>query len=312
MASRLHLVLLLGATLALPLAAPGARAQQAPPTARAYAPENLSSLSMTDQTRVISLEYSEQSRGRRIPADQLRFYLDQVNRSNWTFSRIKQDIATSLSGGNGGPVSPRPPGGSDSTMTCESTDGRERSCVTPWNGSSRLVRQLSDTRCVEGRNWESARGRVSVRAGCRGEFARGLQVLPPMSGGTIRCESDGNRPRTCATPWRGETRLVRQLSDTRCTEGRTWQSRSAQVEVSGGCRGEFAQDDRGGDRPPASGSIRCESTDGRQRSCRTPWRGNSRLLRQLSDTRCTEGVNWQSGRGEVSVNRGCRGEFGPR
>ena len=85
--------------LVLALAAGSATAQVAP---RAYAPENLRTLSVQDQTRVISLEYSEQSRGRRIPDDQLRFYLDQVNRSNWTFSRIKQDIAQSLGGNSGG------------------------------------------------------------------------------------------------------------------------------------------------------------------------------------------------------------------
>lgn len=59
------------AVLALPAAA-----QQ-----RAYAPEDLRSLSYQDQVRVISMEYEEQSYGRRIPDDQLQFYLDQVNRS---------------------------------------------------------------------------------------------------------------------------------------------------------------------------------------------------------------------------------------
>ena len=39
-----------------------------------------------DQRRVIGLEYSEQSDGRTIPDDQMRFYLDQVRFSRWTFS----------------------------------------------------------------------------------------------------------------------------------------------------------------------------------------------------------------------------------
>ena len=65
---------------------------------RAYAPEDLRTLSYNDQVRVISLEYSEQSNGRRIPDDQLRFYIDQVNRSNWGFSQVKADIAKSLGG----------------------------------------------------------------------------------------------------------------------------------------------------------------------------------------------------------------------
>ena len=92
--------------LLLALAAGSAFAQIAP---KAYAPENLRTLSVQDQTRVISLEYSEQSRGRRIPDDQLRFYLDQVNRSNWSFSRIKQDIAQSLGGNSGAGTLTRPP-----------------------------------------------------------------------------------------------------------------------------------------------------------------------------------------------------------
>ena len=62
----------IGLLLAMPL--PQAQAQNQ----RAYAPENLASLSRADQERVIRLEYSEQSNGRRIPDDQMRFYLDQV------------------------------------------------------------------------------------------------------------------------------------------------------------------------------------------------------------------------------------------
>ena len=122
--------------LLLALAAGSAFAQIAP---KAYAPENLRTLSVQDQTRVISLEYSEQSRGRRIPDDQLRFYLDQVNRSNWTFSRIKQDIATSLGGGSG--WTPGPPHGGGNSIRCESDRNRPQSCATPWRGPSRLLRQ---------------------------------------------------------------------------------------------------------------------------------------------------------------------------
>ncbi len=284
-------------------------AQAAPPTARAYAPENLRTLSQSDQVRVISLEYSEQSSGRRIPDDQLRFYLDQVNRSNWGFSRIKQDIAQSLAGGGNGPW---PPVGGGGSIRCESDNNRARTCQTPWSGSSRLVRQLSGTACIEGRNWQSQRGQVHVSGGCRGEFAPGAQPLPPIGSGNIRCESENNRPRTCRTPWSGSSRLVRQLSDTACTEGRSWHSQGGQVHVSGGCRGEFAQDRY--DQPPVGGgeTIRCESDNGRARTCRVPWKHQTRLVRQLSGTPCIEGRSWQSHTGYVYVSGGCRGEFASR
>lgn len=271
-------------------------AHAAPPTARAYAPENLRSLSRDDQVRVIGLEYREQSDGRRIPDDQLRFYLDQVERSGWGFSQVKRDIARSLAGGGDAPGA--------LSIRCESDGGRERSCATPWAGRSRLVRQLSDAACIEGHGWRSQRGRVLVSGGCRGEFAEAGDDGP--AAGRIRCESTDGRSRSCATPWQARSRLVRQLSDTDCIEGRNWRSQRGQVFVSGGCRAEFAA---GRGEGPAPGSIRCESEDGHSRFCTTPWRGHSRLLRQLSDAPCVRGRSWQSQAGRVFVSGGCRGEF---
>lgn len=195
-------------------------------------------------------------------------------------------------------------------IRCESGDGRARACPTPWRGQSRLSRQLSDTRCIEGRTWASRPGQVSVNGGCRGEFIAQRDVGPPIGAGNIRCESDDGRPRTCVTPWRGRSQVVRQLSDTSCVEGRNWQARNGQVTVSNGCRAEFAQTS-GGIGPPVGGgsTIRCESDDGRARSCPTPWRGSSQLVRQISGSRCVEGSTWQSRGGQVTVSGGCRGEF---
>ena len=263
---------------------------------RAYAPEDLRALSYNDQVRVIRQEYLEQSGGRRIADDQLRFYIDQRNRSNWRFSNIKSDIAKSLAG----PVGPSPGG----SIRCESPDNKSRVCRTPWAGSSRLSRQISDTRCVEGGNWSSQNGQVTVWSGCRAEF-----VADRFGGGagTVTCQSPDNRARTCATPWRGSSRLVRQISDTNCIEGRNWSSQNGQVTVWSGCRAEFARGSGGGQ----AGSIRCESADNRVQNCRTSWRGASQVVRQISNTRCREGQNWSSSNGQVTVWSGCRAEFGP-
>ena len=263
---------------------------------RAYAPEDLRTLSYNDQVRVIRQEYLEQSGGRRIADDQLRFYTDQVNRSNWRFSDIKRDIAKSLAGS----VSPVPGG----VIRCESPDNRSRVCSTPWRGPSRLSRQISDTRCVEGKNWSSQNGQITVWSGCRGEFVQGFGGA---EAGTVRCESPDNRSRVCTTPWRGPSRLSRQISDTRCVEGKNWSSQNGQITVWSGCRGEFVQGFGGGQ----AGTIRCESPDRRLQNCRTPWRGASRIVRQISDTRCIEGQNWRGSNGQVIVWSGCRAEFGP-
>ncbi len=278
---------------------------------KAYAPEDLRELSYNDQVRVISLEYQEQSRGRRIPDDQLRFYLDQVNRSNWSFSRIKRDIGTSLGGGIGPGPGPDPgPGWSNGSIRCESNDGRSRSCATPWQGRSRLSRQLSGTPCQEGRNWSSEFGQVAVWGGCRAEFVE--ETLPgPGIGDTVRCESTNKSPRTCPTPWQGRSRLVRQLSDSSCVEGRTWNSQHGEITVWGGCRAEFAPI-RGWGGGGANYSVTCSSTHGRYTTCAwAPGQGQPRLLQQLSREPCVRGQSWgMTGRNTLWVSQGCRARFG--
>lgn len=302
-----RILLLMVATLCLlALASPGLA--QAP---RAYAPENLRTLSYNDQVRVISLEYEDQSGGRRIPDDQLRFYLDQVSRSNWGFSRIKADIAESLRG------SAPPPSSGAHTIRCESLDGRGRTCRTPWQGQSRLVRQLSRGDCVEGRSWQSQWGQVYVDHGCRGEFAEAHDA-PGTGGNRVVCESTGSRQKTCPTPWRGSSRLERQLSSAPCTQGRTWGSSRGEVWVDDGCRGVFGPGQGQGWGPggPNHGaySVTCIASGPGHTTC--AWdrsRGRPYVLELLSTTRCVERHNWgYDERVGLWVSGGCRARFGAR
>ena len=281
------------------LAAP-ATAQQ-----RAYAPENLRTLSYNDPVRVISLEYEEQSGGRRIPDDQLRFYLDQINRSNWGFSQIKADIAQSLGG------APMPPAHGD-TVRCESVNNQAQICPVPWIGPSRLLRQLSRAPCDEGRTWQSQRGQVYVGNGCRAEFGPGAAPtpLPGPVGGPVRCESIDNKAQICRVPWSGPSRLSRQLSATACVEGRTWQSQRGQVYVGGGCRAEFVS--AGGSGGSSGYSTICTSIENRRITC--PWPpgyGTPHLIEQLSRSPCIQGQTWGiQSQTAIWVSQGCRGRFG--
>ena len=305
--------LLLASLLSLGLAT-GLSALPAPAHAqsqRAYAPEDLWTLSTSEQTRVISLEYREQSNGRQIPNDQLRFYLDQVRLSRWTFSKVKADIAKSL-GNTGGGWNPGP-GQGGQTIRCESTDGRSRTCNTPWNGESRLVRQLSNTSCTEGRTWYANNGRVTVTSGCRAEFG------PGHAGGgnttTLQCESRDDRYRTCGSNISGRATLVRQLSDTRCTENVNFGVRNRQLWVDRGCRGVFqVRMGNWGGNSGSDYSVTCSSTNNRYTTC--AWdarRGDPRLISQLSNDSCREGYSWgYNQRTGLWVDKGCRARFGVR
>lgn len=291
-----------------------ASAQSRPPVSeRAYAPENIGSLPVSDQIRVIEKEYREQSRGRQIPDDQLDFYLDQIKFSRWTFSKIKNDIAVSLRGnGNWSP----PPGGNwrPGNVICSSKDRRYNQCRTPFRGRARLVENISDTRCVEGRNWGSRQGLVWVDDGCRGRFVDSGSGWGGNNGRTFRCESQDNRLRECRKPGSGYAELVRNLSNQRCVEGRNWGQKSNTVWVSGGCRGEFRLRDGswGGNGPNNGYTVTCSSYNGALRTC--AWdrnRGEPRLIERLAG-RCSERLDWgYDGRG-LWVKNSCSARFGAR
>lgn len=245
---------------------PGADAQSPD---KAYAPENLSQLHWQDQRRVIEREYADQSGGRRIPDDQLEFYLEQIA-SGWGFSQIKQDIATSLGnsggrrgGGNygGNPGYGRNPGygggqytpdpgyghGHGTQVRCESDRNRYRECPTPFNGPVVLVQHLSRAGCIEGRDWGYRPGMIWVDDGCRAIFAEargggwgGGRPGVPNYDYSVTCTSDDGRHRTCAWDGRhGRPVLIENISRTRCVEGRNWGYDSTSIWVDRGCRARF-------------------------------------------------------------------------
>ncbi|HHA2574992.1 TPA: DUF3011 domain-containing protein [Stenotrophomonas maltophilia] len=55
-------------------------------------------------------------------------------------------------------------------VTCESTDQQQVSCDLNTRGNVEIVRQLSRTRCEEGKNWGLSRHSVWVNGGCRAVF----------------------------------------------------------------------------------------------------------------------------------------------
>jgi hypothetical protein len=204
------------------------------------------------------------------------------------------------------------------TVRCESNDGRTRRCNVDTRGGVRLSRQLSDTRCVQGRNWGYDSNGIWVSGGCRAEFVVGAGGGYPGTGGgygqVVRCESNDGRSRRCNVDTRGGVRLSRQLSDTRCVQGRNWGYDRSGIWVSGGCRGEFMLGSGGGGYYPGTGggygqTIRCESRDNRRNRCSVAVRGGVQLVRRLSDSGCDQGRDWGWDRSGIWVDNGCRAEF---
>lgn len=56
------------------------------------------------------------------------------------------------------------------SVTCQSRNNQREDCRLPGRGEVVLVRQISSTACVKGRNWNETRDGLYVTAGCRGVF----------------------------------------------------------------------------------------------------------------------------------------------
>ncbi len=89
--------------------------------------------------------------------------------SVWVDRGCRAEFASRRGGGwdNGGGWE----GGYGQTLRCESRDNRTQRCGANVRRDVQLVRQLSDSACVEGRSWGWDRGGVWVSGGCRGEFS---------------------------------------------------------------------------------------------------------------------------------------------
>jgi hypothetical protein len=133
-------------------------------------------------------------------------------------------------------------GGQGELVRCESDNGRYRECRVPGRAQIQLVRQLSDSACVEGRSWGLRGDRVWVNYGCRGEFAASGGAWGGGGwGNSVVCASEDGQTVTCGWDSRmGRPRLLEQVSSASCREGYSWgTTRSGDIWVSRGCRGRF-------------------------------------------------------------------------
>lgn len=152
-------------------------------------------------------------------------------------------------GNNPPPTTGYPGAGYGQVVRCESTDNRTRHCDMDTRGGVLLSRRLSDSACVQGRNWGYDSAGVWVSGGCRGEFAAGGggYAAPGYGygggygggGQLVRCESQDGHARHCNASIQRGAQLLRTLSDSACIQGSTWGWDRAGVWVDRGCRAEF-------------------------------------------------------------------------
>jgi hypothetical protein len=131
------------------------------------------------------------------------------------------------------------------TVVCESKDGRRHRCAADTLGQITLGRQLSNSRCIQGRSWGFDSKGIWVDNGCRAEFLiadnsgtyrdRG----PSQAMKTLVCESRGSSRNSCSADTRFGVSLTREISRNRCIVNRTYGSDRNGVWVSNGCRAEF-------------------------------------------------------------------------
>lgn len=148
---------------------------------------------------------------------------------------------------------PRPPPGNYQTVSCGSGQYKLARCTAPrnWRGAQ-LVRQTSKSACIQGRTWGFAGGSVWVDKGCGGLFAAGNFNGGQPGGGwqpgpgwnqnfTMSCGSPQYQRYFCEVDVgaRGTVRLQRQISSTRCVEGRNWGFNRAGIWVDKGCGAQF-------------------------------------------------------------------------
>jgi hypothetical protein len=172
-----------------------------------------------------------------------------------------------------------PANAQEARISCASEDYSRMICRIGRDVSEvRLVRQISQARCVLDRSWGVERGKLWVDQGCAAVFDvihaaddrrpaprpdprpdprsdpradprpdpradPRSDLRPDPRAGQIQgvlCNSVGRGPATCAIA-RGATwaRLARRTSDARCTLGESWRPRPGAIEVDRGCAGLF-------------------------------------------------------------------------
>jgi Protein of unknown function (DUF3011) len=135
------------------------------------------------------------------------------------------------------------------TINCASQDGGRQFCPADTRGGVTMVKQNSNSPCVQGQTWDWDGRGIWVDRGCRADFQVG-NSYPGGPGGpgpgpgygsdTITCESSHNRRNYCPIGnVNSNVEMIQQISQAPCVRGSTWGNDGQGIWVDSGCRASF-------------------------------------------------------------------------
>jgi hypothetical protein len=122
-------------------------------------------------------------------------------------------------------------------FNCSSTESKYRECQLPVDGRARLVKQKSDSPCIEGQTWGQRGDRLWVDRGCRAKFEVVFGGGGP--GQRVDCRSEQARYRECPIQRGYVGKLVSDDSGGKCRSPGAWGTRDGLIWVNLGCKGRF-------------------------------------------------------------------------
>jgi hypothetical protein len=135
------------------------------------------------------------------------------------------------------------------TINCASQDGGRQFCPADTRGGVTMVRQNSNSPCIQGQTWGWDGRGIWVDRGCRADFQVGNSYPggpggpgpgPGPGGNTITCESSHNRRNYCPIGnVNSNVEMIQQLSQAPCNRGSTWGNDGQGIWVDRGCRATF-------------------------------------------------------------------------
>ena len=131
------------------------------------------------------------------------------------------------------------------TISCASQDNGRQYCGADTRGGVTLIRQNSNSPCIENQTWGYDGRGIWVDRSCRAEFQVGNFYPggpggPRSRGDTISCESTNNRINYCRIDnVNSNVEVIQQLSQSPCIRGSTWGNDGQGIWVDRGCRATF-------------------------------------------------------------------------